>query len=552
MDTTDSSEAKTNSASINSSTTNDIAAPLQAQINEPALPKPKRPPHKSLWVILFVLLLIAAGALAFGILHKKSKPASQQASSSQKEIPLISVGYTTYGFDNSLYPAATTIDPDYDVNQQVFEGLVQFKNINQIKPNLAISWTNPDDMTWDFKLASNVKFHTGRTMTAADVKYSLESFNTTDYGKVYGDSIKSVEAIGDNEVKVITKSPDPLLLNKLAFLYIIDSKSTLKNDARNGTGPYTLKEGTTPSEKQLDLVAFDNWHGGRPLTRALTFKVYEDEDALMTGAKNGEINLVVDVFEKRNQNTMSQLSVFKDISFQHIGESVFRINSKDAKSPLSKLKVRQALSAAIDPTSILKSRGLEGVVVNQVVSKDVPGYNQDIPAHVRDAAKAKQLLKEAGYPNGLSLTFSNVNSTGSGVPQELTKEAAEAGITIKTQLYDNIEKYESDIAAGKLQFWGYSINTTLLDASDGYAKAYMDQDYSNSTVSDLLTQANSTLDQTKRLQILQELSKTLIDDVAFIPMYSRIQHFYATPSFQIARDRGGAAFGVNYATVYAK
>jgi len=503
-------------------------------------------------LLVLVLLLLAGGAYAYYklVLHK-AKPVTQTAVV-KKDIPLVTFGYQIYGSDNSLYPAATLLDPNYDVNQQIFEGLVQFKNINQIKPNLATSWTNPDDNTWDFKLLPNVKFHTGNVMTAADVKYSLENFKTSDYGKVYNDTIKSVEIVNDNEVKVSTVSPDPLLLNKLAFLYIIDSKSTLKNDAANGTGPYTLKPGTTPSEKELDLVAFDGWHGGRPTTRAINFKVYDGEAAQIAAAQKGEINFVADVFEKDNQTTLSKSASFQDISFQHIGESVLRINSKKAGSPLADKRVRQALYDSLDQASILKARGIDAVVVNQIVPKDVPGYNPDIPAHKRDVAAAIQLLKDAGYPNGLTIELVNFANPNNHVPDEIAKEAKEAGITITFKPYDDLTKEEADIAAGKMQVFGYSINTTLLDASDGYPVANMDQDYSNPTVKALLAQANSTIDPAKRLKILQDLSKALVDDVALIPLYSRVQHFYADPTFVLTRDRGGVAFGGNFATAYAK
>lgn len=498
-------------------------------------------------LLLFVLL---AGGAYFAYANTRPK-ASKTTTTVKKDIAQITYGMLEDGSDNTLYPNAKNVTYNYDVNQQIFEGLVQFKDYNQIKPGLATSWTNPDDLTWDFKLRKNVKFHTGRVMTAADVKYSLENFKTTEIGKLYTGTIKSVQTVNDDEVKVVTTSPDPLLLNKLAFLYIIDSKSALKDSAENGTGPFTVKAGTKPDGKTVELVAFDDWHGGRPTTRALTYKTYPDEDALIAAAQKGEVNIAADIFESKNVVLMKSDSKFKPLAFPNIGQSVFRINSLKPNSPLANKKVRQALYSSLDLDNMLKARGLEGVVANQLVPSTVPGYNPKIPAHKRDVALAKKLLAEAGYPNGVTINFQTLNQPDSKVPDQVVKEAKEAGITVVWKMYEESSAVEADIAAGKLDAFVYTVSTQLLDMSDVVSAYFQGVDYNDPTVNDLMSQANKTLDSAKRLELLQQVSTKLNDDVAYIPLYVRTQHYFTDPSFVLTRDRGGEALGVNFAYAYA-
>jgi len=514
-------------------------------------PKPKGGSKKWLVVIILLLLVAAGAAGAYLILHKSKKPA-QQATVTKNEIPVIVYGTTSDGPTGTFYPynlPNTEGNTPFDENQQIFEGLVQFTNAKQISPQLATGWTNPDDTTWIFTLAKNIKFHNGHIMTAKDVVFSLNNFRTTDTGKAFAITLDKVEAVDDYKVKITTKGPDPLLLNRLAFLYIIDSKGDKPGSTANGTGPYTLKPGTKPSVTEDQLVAFDNWHGGRPLTRAVTYKVYADEDTMIAALKKGEINIAGDLFDQKNIDAVP--TGHTDLKFQDIGQSVLEMNVNKKNSPVANKLVRQALYAAIDPAGVLKARGVQGVVVNQIVPQDVPGYNPTIPTHVRDTAKAKALLKQAGYPNGVTIPYTVCTCNGKSVVNEIIKEAGEGGITLKAIAYD-IDQINTDVLAGKFDLWGYAWNTQLLDASDVFTSAFQGKVYTNPAIDAQIATANKTLDAAKRLGILQNISKDLMDDVAWIPLYSRLEHWVVPTNYVIQRDWPGEAFGVNFASVYSK
>lgn len=160
---------------------------------------------------------------------------------------------------NTFYPHNGTNIDEIVVNEQIFEGLVTYRD-KKIVGNLATSWKNPDANTWVFTLRPHVTFHTGRTMQASDVVASLKAVQGTEVGDLYGNTIQSVTALDSQTVQITTAAPDPILLNKLVFLYVIDSHSKQANSPINGTGPYTLAHGSKPSQKSLQLTAYNNYH----------------------------------------------------------------------------------------------------------------------------------------------------------------------------------------------------------------------------------------------------------------------------------------------------
>ena len=259
--------------------------PIAPQIPTVQPPAPetkpqKHSPKKMKLVIWALVVVILVGGLATAYILSRPEKKADQVSNEKKEIQLINYG-TADGPVNRFYPDVTGNSVDFEVNEQVFEGLVQYENETRIKPLLATSWTNPDDSTWVFKLKEGVKFHTGTVMTAKDVKFSLENYKTTEWGKIFAGTIKSADVVDDYTVKVTTNGPDPILLNKLVFMFIVDSTSTLKNDTANGTGPYTLKTDSKPTDTLSELVAYDDYHGGRAQKPPETLKGLHPKTTLL-------------------------------------------------------------------------------------------------------------------------------------------------------------------------------------------------------------------------------------------------------------------------------
>ncbi len=500
-------------------------------------------------LMLLVALLVAAGVYAG---YKYLPHRAIKSVADKQDISLIRYGLNDEGGVDKFYPQNDTETEDstpFDVNMQVFEGLVKFDNLKQIKPLLATGWTNPDDNTWVFTLQPNVKFHDGNVLTAKDVKYSLDNFKDSETGKAFNTTIKSVDVVDDTHVKITTNGPDPLLLNRLAFLYVVDSRGKA-GSPDTGTGPYTTKPGTTATYDKAELVAFDGWHGGHQYARAVTYQNFHTEDELVAAVTKGDIDIAEDIFSSDNISKVDSAHVA--MSFQSTGQSVLTLNTRKAKAPLADKRVRQAVYDLIDQSKLLAARGISGVVVNQIVPKDVPGYNPNIPDHKQNVEEAKSLLAAAGYVKGFTLEFPYLTDNNSPLFDELAKELAVGGIKIKYVPYKDSESLNDYTRQNKYDVQGYGWDTQILDASDIISQAFQSPTYDNPAIDAKLKTANSTIDEAKRLAMMQDISKDLMDDVAWIPMYSRLQHFIVPKNYVINRDSPGEAFGVNFATVYAK
>ena len=513
----------------------------------PPVKQPLKNKFKPKWLALvaIVFVLIGGGIFALKSVDKKTEAPATPA---KKEIPLVIYG-TADGTVDSFYPGMPLLTVNTELNSQSFEGLVTYEDGTKIKPLLANSWTNPDDTTWVFELKQNVKFHTGRTMTAKDVKYSLENFKDTETGSVFATTIKSVEVVDDYKVKVITNGPDPILLNKLVFLYIIDSQSKKKDDPINGTGAYTLKPDTKATKTKTELVAYDEYHQGRPLTRSLTFRFYEDEVLLTEARQKGQITIASDVFDQKNVDLLKANST--TFAVQSTGVYNIGINVKKAGSPVQKLKVREAIYLATDPEALMKARNVLGNEASQIVTQDIPGYNPTITRPKRDITQAKQKLKEAGYPNGVTITLTYFNPAKDAA-DELVRQLKEAGITVKLDGFDDPEVLtkKTDTGGSEINFSRYETDT--LDAMQVFTDNFQNANYDNPAINKLIVQANKTLDPAKRLSLLQDISKLLMDDVAWVPLYSYTTHWMHDPTIVITKDLPGTTIGAYFWKVYAK
>src|SRR3990167_2710487 len=477
----------------------DAATPPNGQIpptppDEPQTPQPtpEKPNKKSkkLWVILVAILaVLLAGASAYWFLVRDVKNPSKTVIV-KKEIPLLRIA-NSQGTPSGIYPSGDGYIPDIELAEQTFEGLVHFQEGSKIAPLLATSWSNPDESTWVFTLKTGVKFHTGRTMSAEDVKHSLENFKDNFWYATSGLAITSVKVIDDNHIEIKTDGPDPSLLNKLVVINIMDSKSELKSDVRNGTGPYT-------SEEEINAV-------------------------LRSGDKIIE---------------------FSNLVVYYLG---FNFNS--AESPILNQKVREAIYLATDPAALIAARKGSGIPAGQITTVEVPGYNPDITRPERDVTKAKALLKEAGYPDGVTIKLSYY-PTSEDAANEIARQLKEAGITLTLDPQGD-ETYDDVVYGGGAEMFFAGSSASNLDANAVFTSEFRDTpNFSDKDINAAIDDAAKTLDQEKRLAILQKISKDLMDQQRWVPLYTPTSSLIVKNTYVINRDVNGTGLGVYFWKVY--
>lgn len=551
--------------------TDEVPVPTEAQPTSEPLPtnpeklsgaviSPRKSGGKKKLIVglLIVLVVGALGYLGYKY-YSKHKPTTTVNATEKavQDVALIRYG-TGEGVLNNFAPNQDSDSTTVLINKQIYESLVDFRDKTKITPVLATSWTNPDSSTWVFTLKPNVKFHDGNTMKAKDIVYSYQQAKTNEaFSDQVTSTIKDVTAVDDTHVKITTNGVDPILLNRLSNMFIVDSTSAGKADPKYGTGPYMVKDGTTPDENHIDLVAFDGYHNGHVYTREVQVTVYLDEKdkpgsaetAMEADLNAGKLDIVgfVSADNAAKAKTAGlQLFPVDDNSIYYI---IPNVNKKT--SPLANLKIRQAIYQAIDIPTLAKAIGRDAVPEGQVVSQYIPGYNPAISRTKTDVAAAKQLVKDAGYPNGATFTLT-VYSGAQDAGQEIVRQLKDIGITVKLNTISDINQLQAGVESGTFDAYYYADSSVYNDANDVFNRTLQSKYYTNSQIDTLMEQSNTTLDQTKRLNDLQQISKLAMDDVAVVPLYSNIPNWVTAKSYVMTQDFLSTDLGVLFYKVHLK
>jgi ABC-type transport system substrate-binding protein len=312
---------------------------------------------------------------------------------------------------DSLDPPNTDSNPGEAVGRMMYNYLVKFDAKLNIVPDLATSWTqSKDGLTWSFKLRKGVKFHDGTPFDAAAVKYNLDRFLGGEKplkASLHAPIIKSVEVVDNATVKFTLKVPFAFFLNNLAHSASgMVSPTAHKKWGKDltlhpvGTGPFKFVEWVRGDRVVVERNA-DYFDGKARLDKVIVRTIKEDS-ARVLGLEAGDYDLAVRIPPEEVPRLMREgrVRVYAEQS-----NRALRIAINNQKKPLDNVKVRLALNYAIDKESIVKNiyQNLAAVIPN-VAGPLLTGY-APVKGIPYDPAKAKQLLAEAGYPNGIDLTI---------------------------------------------------------------------------------------------------------------------------------------------------
>ncbi|MBA3758857.1 ABC transporter substrate-binding protein [Candidatus Saccharibacteria bacterium] len=512
-------------------------------------PQPvKKSSKKGLLTFIFVLVLALAAAGAWWFLRDKNSANNSQTKASQElqEVDLIRIG-TTDGPANNLFPKEG-IGISYSQSRQVYEGLVGNKDKSYV-PLLATSWTNPDEKTWVFKLKPGVKFHTGKLLTAADVKSSIEELQKLDFlGYLYA-TIENVEVVNDLEVRITTKEPDALLLNRLAISYIWDQNAK-DIEGNNGTGPYKLDTTAAYEESTATLIANDDYHQGRPKTRKLVYKIYESDAKMNTAMKANELDQMETVLNTEAVAGLSEAG-FAKLEFESPGTFGLYMNTLRANSPLKNKEVRKAIAQAIDRKSLVETVGNNNLPASQIIPKSLPGYDATVSFPEFNIAAAKDTLAKAGFPNGVTLEYLYIKDIQLE-PPVVIKQLEAAGFKIKAVSFTELDPVLDRSYAGQFDLFSAAYTSDLADSRDllGALLESSEQSYpvySDTTFDKLLEDSDRELDPTKRIAILQAANKYATDNLLWIPLRTTAYVSFYQSNLSLSQDfNGGGTLGVYY------
>jgi len=437
-------------------------------------------------------------------------------------------GYEGYRFvGNSLYDSLTKYD------------LKQADKTPEIIGGLATSWTpNADATAWTFKLRTGVKFSDGTPFNADAVLYNLDRYtNKTSpryYAAVAGSAalaagaISSYKKLDDSTVEIDTAAPDAHLPSDLIFVYMASPTALEKYgnvDFANhpvGTGPFILQSETRG--QQMVLTANPNYWDGAPKISKLILKPIPDSATRLAALKSGEVNWI----EAPDPNTIESLKsggyqVFTN-SYDHLWPWIFNLQS----GPLANVKVRQALNFAIDRQTMATTL-LDGTAdpAYQLAPRANLAYDASNNMYSYDVAKAKQLLSEAGYPNGFTMSLSYPTS-GSGnmqpgpMNQELQSDLAKVGVKVELKPIEWAAMLTS-FSAGKIPDNADAVNISLTFIQESFwgllfssASPVNVGHYKNSEVDSLLAKSATEPTDSERNATYTQISKLITADAPWL------------------------------------
>jgi ABC-type transport system substrate-binding protein len=433
----------------------------------------------------------------------------------------------------ALNPFVGTFGIDHNARSLVFEPLLMGDKNLQIRPYLAESWEiSGDGRVYTFHLRKGVKFHNGKEMQAEDVKWSIDHVldrRNGAYGRPDLGLIERSEVVDAHRVRVTLNEPRVAFLAVLTGIpsLLIVPKDSLKGAERPqayppGTGPYRFVE-WSPGKQLVFQKHAAYWQKGIPHIDQIIMRTLVDDEVRVTSLRSGDLDFIERV--PPQYVARIQKGEFKDIQLflteaGTLGSFIFNVK----RPPFDNVKVRQAVAYAIDKEEILKGAysGV-GKVADQI---GIPGYPWffEVPGRKRDLRKARQLLQEAGYPNGFSAkAYTTPGSTDFLYIAQ--SQLREIGIQLEAEVLDlstHMAKQKKGdfaiaVAGGTSPWMDADLNYYPFFHSEQGAERFRNTPgFSNPRADELLDQGRVATDPKLRQRIYREFVELLLEEVPML------------------------------------
>ena len=412
---------------------------------------------------------------------------------------------------------------------QIYDTLVKLSPEMTIEPSLATEWTQIDENTLEFKLHQGVKFHNGEEMKASDVKFTFERHinpETAAPAAFMLSTLSEVQVVDDYTVRFITKEPCASLLYNLTHvdMGILSEKAVTEagdNYANQpiGTGPYKFV--SWKKNQEIRLVRNDEYFGEKAKVENLVIRIIPEGATMMAELQTGGIDIALNVgtqfvpmFQPGTGLKLEQFNTFtiKYLSFDHRVE------------PFNDVRVRQAINYATNKEAIVKvAYSNSAEPLSGPLPKNINGFNETLVPYEYNVAKAKELMAEAGYADGLTQTlYISDKEIDTKLATVLQAQLKEIGINVDIQVIEWGTYLQKTAEGLPLFIMGWT--TVTADADNGlyanfHSSAWGSQGnrsfYKNEQVDALLDGGRAEFDQEARKQMYKDACQLIYDDAAW-------------------------------------
>ncbi len=462
-------------------------------------------------------------ALGLGTVIGSAHARGIWAASKERVVILQGVGL------DSLHPYGYSGGGITGIWQHMIEPLISMDYTrNEYVGVLAESWEF-QGKRWVFRLRKGIRFHNGSPFTSKDVLYSFQRMKT-DKSSLQGADIAGVEVEtpDDHTVVLTTKNASAILLDRLDTRFITSKAAADKygdqvDNNPIGTGPYKFVSWQRGGN--LAMVRNEDYWGSKAEIKEAVLKGVKEEAARVAGllAGQGDVisNLPIEEIERVDNHPRIRVERVPGFRMYFLAMNV-------TFKPFGNKLVRQAFNYAVDPAVIMKHIfDGNGTVLNGPLSSNMIGYDPNVKRYPYDPKKSRELLAQAGYSGGLEVKLHYApdrHLKGKEVCQVLASQLAKAGVKVELVSQEYAVYWGKDgVNGGKTAF--YYAGRTASDADtlyDQYFHTGMSKriGYSNPDFDKLIEEEQQTGNHKKRIALLQQAGRILMEDAPFVPLYT--------------------------------
>ncbi|GLO64800.1 glutathione ABC transporter substrate-binding protein [Oceanobacillus kimchii] len=441
----------------------------------------------------------------------------------------------------ALDPAGVNDVPSFDVQYNIFEKLVKHDSDMNLQPSLAKSWETVDDNTWQFELQEGVTFHDGEPFNAEAVKANIERMLDPEVAAPHSyllDGVEEVVAVDEYTVQFKTEYPisglpsnlthpvgsmiSPKLIEEdYAAMENGENPGSVINENPIGTGYFKFDEWNTG--QYLRLVKNEDYWDGTANIDTVTFKVVSEDltriAELQTGDSHISNPLSASDVEQLEQSEEMFVNQQGSVSLDYLGFNM-------EQEPFDDKLVRQAISMAINKDEIID--GIANGYAKKAIGPLAPGvadYDEDLTGLEYDVEQAKELLAEAGYPDGFSATiWTNETRERLDIATNVQAQLKAIGISIDIEVFE-WAAYLEEIGKGNHDMFILGWSNSTAEANNGIAPLFHSDNIGpsgnrtfmqNDELDQLLDEGLTEIDEEERFNKYQRAQEILVEEAPVV------------------------------------
>jgi len=469
----------------------------------------------------------------------------------------LTIALTT--FPNALYLPQAAERNAFNAGWQLYDSLVFIENDGSLSPALAESWEVSDDgTTYTFNLRQDVTFHNGEPFTAEAVVFSWEQGRKPENEWFnYWENATNVEAVDTYTVQITTDGPQPLFLREMAqnwpmippqYFQEVGEEGFLQNPV--GTGPFQLVEWAQGDRIVMEKNP-DYWREGFPLIDSLIFRPIPESSTRVAAIQTGEVDIVTRLSAEEAASLEGAQGI--EVVSYPVNRSyyiAFNNLTTGVGEPTEDVQVRLAMNYAVDVDAIIDAlfNGYARPATGMVTPGEW-GYDETLEPYGYDPDRARELLVEAGYPDGFSMGFAcpiGAYTNFEQVCEAVQGYLADVGIETELELMESGAYWDLEAAKELPPLFGDSWSTVegeALARLNGSLRGF-DASYAaweDPVITELLQEIETTVDDNARAELYVELQRYMQENPPFIYLYEpvtfeaytdRVENFKPRPSEQ--------------------